>query len=296
MKNKQFDFIAVFKLVVVAILATVVLIGCEQLPGTEGDNGEGEVEQISFDKGFYRPELDSLSERIDQWIEYSQVIPAVQETVIDGNRYLLITAGSKPTPGYGVQVQEIVSLDDTLEVRVVFTKPNEEDILAQVITFPFDIVILEDRDTPLTFVNVDNPDDYFMTLVGKETIDRPFVASNEWIHLFSPEANEVLDGSINVSGVASVFEGTVNYELLAGAEVTEREIVDADSGDTDSTNDRAVLDTGFMQAAMGSWGYFEKQINIPEGFDGKQLTLVVYSESAKDGSKLFPIEIPLKIK
>ena len=284
MKNRYRNLGSALKMIMIAALAFILLIGCvgEELPDTVGDEDTSDtgeivdVEQIVFDKGLYRPNQDALTEQVKQWIEYSRTIPAVQETIIEGNRYLLITAGSKPTPGYGVQAEEVVPLDGVLEVRVVFTEPNEDDILPQVTTYPFDLVILEDSNTPLQFVNVNDPDFYFMTLYGKETIERPFIASNEWIHLHSPVADQEVEDSIYVSGMANVFEGTVNYELLADAET--------------------VIDAGYMQATMGSWGYFEQQIRVPGDFNGERVTLAIYSESPKDGSKLFLIEIPLKIK
>jgi len=44
---------------------------------------------------------------------------------------------------------------------------------------------------------------------------------------------------------------------------------------------------------MGDWGYFQEAIPVPADLDASRLVLQLYSESAKDGSKMFVVNIPL---
>lgn len=129
---------------------------------------------------------------------------------------------------------------------------------------------------PLSFADVDDPEKHFMKVLGLEEIDRPLVASSDWIKIFSPAPDEEIDGTIPLAGLACVFEGTVSYELL--------------------TEDNNVLCSGYTTAAMGDWGYFEEEIPVPTDSDADRLILQLYSESAKDGSKMFVVDIPLALK
>ncbi|MGI6317851.1 MAG: Gmad2 immunoglobulin-like domain-containing protein [Dethiobacteria bacterium] len=80
-------------------------------------------------------------------------------------------------------------------------------------------------------------------MLGIETIEQPIVASSDWIKIFSPKPDEQIEGTISLSGVACVFEGTVSYELLS--------------------EDDSVLSSGFTTATMGDWGYFEEKTPFP---------------------------------
>ena len=239
----------------------------------DGEKKEGE---IVFQGGFYRPASEELPPEVAAWVDLSREIPAVQEKYYNGHRYVLITEGMKPTGGYGVQVEEIVEGEDRLEVRVRSFAPKPGDIVTEVLTYPYDLIILENEELPLVFTDVDNPDRYFMKIMGLETIDRPIVARSEWIKVFSPAPGEEVEGTIELTGIANVFEGTVSYELLGA--------------------DGAVLDRGFTTAAMGDWAYFKEEIPVPEGAGPGPLTLQLFSVSMKDGSKMFVVEIPLNVK
>lgn len=241
------------------------------------NRADGEEEgEIVFKGGFYRPVPGELPEEITAWIDYSREIPCVQEKYHNGHRYVLVTEGMKPTGGYGVEVEEVVEREDKLELVVRSYAPKPGQMVTEALTYPYDLIILENKELPLAFTDVDDPDRYFMNLIDMETIDKPIAAGSEWIKVFSPAPGEEVAGTINLTGIANVFEGTVSYELLA------------DNGE--------VLDSGFTMAAMGDWAYFREEIPVPEEAGSGPLTLQLYSVSMKDGSKMFVVEIPLIVK
>ncbi len=258
-----------------AVLLVSTLVACDEIPNENGESPPPQ-ETIVFENGFYRPAAEDIPKDIAEWAENSKTVAVVQETTYEGQRYLLITDGPKPTPGFGVAVEAVVEANHKLEVRVAFSEPDKDMMQPQVITYPYDLVILEQKESELTFVDVNNPDKYFMKLVSLETIDRPIVASSEYIHLFSPAVDEQVQGTITLSGIASVFEGTVNYQL--------------------ATEEGEMVLEGYAMAAMGDWGYFKEQLELPDDLSNGTYILEVYSESAKDGSKMFVIEIPLTVK
>ena len=237
------------------------------------NTGAGKME---FPQGFYRPDYGNLPVELRDWIGYSREVPTVQERHYDGHRYVLITEGMKPTGGYGVEVEEVLEEDGELKVLIRSYGPEEGQMVTQALTYPYDLIVVENEELPLCFTDTDAPNRYFMALSGLETIDRPIVASSEWIKIFGPLPGEVVGGAITLMGIANVFEGTVSYELL--------------------TKGDEVLERGFTTATMLDWGYFEEAIHLPESIEKGELILRLYSESAKDGSKMFVVEIPLLVK
>ncbi len=84
-------------------------------------------------------------------------------------------------------------------------------------------------------------------------------------------------GTYTVVGEARVFEATVQYEVEDG---------------------HVIFLEGFETARIGApdWGVFTIDIHIPEESlpNHGQLTLILFEESAKDGSRLNELSVPLE--
>lgn len=224
---------------------------------------------------FYRPDPQTLPDEIANWIELSKEIPLVQDREYMGQRYVLITEGMKPTGGYSVEVVGVYKRANILEIWVQSIEPGPDEAVTQAITYPFDLIILEEKALELRFIDVSDKDRFFMGLLGIDYIDRPVAASSQWIKIFSPAPGQEIEDAIYLTGLSNVFEGTVNYELVTG------------TGE--------ILLEGFTTGAMGAWGYFEKEIELPQGLSGRVFYLELFSISAEDGSKMFPVTIPINI-
>ena len=201
-------------------------------------------------------------------------MPAVQEKQYEDYRFVLVTEGTKPTGGYDVEVTEVVEGSDQIDIKVRSTEPGEDEVVTEALTYHYDLIIVEDNDLPLNFIDIEDPDRYFKSLMGIDTIDSPIVAESDYIKVFSPEPEEEVHDKVELTGLASVFEGTVTYDLV--------------------TEDGEVIYTDHTTAAMGDWGYFEEEVEIPSDVEG-ELTLQLYSTSMKDGSKMFVVDIPLDV-
>lgn len=246
--------------------------GCQKIILLETSFCDGNIAgDIVFENGFYRPDFACLPDEISDWIGYSLEIPAVQEKIYNGYRYVLVT---EPSGGYDVKVKEVIELPDGLLVKIKSPASQEGEVADTVIAAPFDLVIVENNMLPLAFMDLKDPERHFMKVLGLCAIEQPIVASSEWIKIFSPQPGERAEGVIPLSGIASVFEGTVNYELL-----------------TESGN---ILGSGFTTATMGDWGYFEEEVIVPVNVDAGGLVLRLYSASGKDGSRMFVVDIPLE--
>jgi len=103
-----------------------------------------------------------------------------------------------------------------------------------------------------------------------------FVLENEAFRIYEPVLHAEVEGHIVVRGLARVFEATIQYEFEDG---------------------HFILNKGFTTATEGApgWGEFEIVIEIDELTTGSA-TVILYEESAKDGSRLHELQIPVKIK
>jgi hypothetical protein len=71
-------------------------------------------------------------------------LPTRQPAAVDFSKDMVVGVflGSRPTPGYGVTIVSAVEEGSVLRVRYRETSPPADAILAQVITFPYQIVAI----------------------------------------------------------------------------------------------------------------------------------------------------------
>ncbi|QNO14068.1 GerMN domain-containing protein [Alkalicella caledoniensis] len=102
-----------------------------------------------------------------------------------------------------------------------------------------------------------------------------FVLQNVAFRIFEPALNSEVKDQIVVRGLARVFEATIQYEFEDG---------------------HFLFDTGFVTASEGApgWGEFEIVIDL-DGLPSGTARVILYEESAKDGSRLHEIQIPVVI-
>jgi len=100
------------------------------------------------------------------------------------------------------------------------------------------------------------------------------------IVVFSPKPDDVVGEKIKVIGRARVFENQFNIRIVSGG--------------------KNIYETGAMTDApdAGIFGNFEKEIDISSfGIkNGSTITLEVFDYSAKDGSEINKVAVPLKFQ
>lgn len=94
---------------------------------------------------------DELPAEVQNWIEESRKDFASQTLTHENILYLLITYGEKPTGGYDVEIIDINEEGGRLVVNVLFTEPAEDEMVTQVLTYPYDLAMLEDPGLPVEF-------------------------------------------------------------------------------------------------------------------------------------------------
>lgn len=101
------------------------------------------------------------------------------------------------------------------------------------------------------------------------------VLENGAFQIFEPFPKSNVKNKIIVRGLARVFEGTIQYEF---------------------EDNHSTLDEGYTTASRGApeWGEFEITIEIDKSAH-RSARIKLYEESAKDGSKINELIIPVHV-
>lgn len=108
-----------------------------------------------------------------------------------------------------------------------------------------------------------------------EKSSREIVLQNAAFQIFEPAPGSEVKDRVIVRGLARTFEGTIIYEFEDG---------------------HFILDEGFTTASKGApnWGEFEIIIDFDDvaNYSGR---VILFEESAKDGSRLNELHIPITV-
>jgi hypothetical protein len=86
------------------------------------------------------------------WARHSAgILPAPEPPAVDFERHqvVFVGAGVRPTAGYGLAVEGLEEDGDRLVLRIRETPPSDEGLVAQVLTTPFEILLIERSERPL---------------------------------------------------------------------------------------------------------------------------------------------------
>ena len=205
---------------------------------------------------------------ISNWLKNMQPYFVAGKVDLGEKTFLIVNWGEKRTAGYSVSIADIEENENEIIVGVKFTSPAGP--VSQVISYPYTVSII-DRSNKNNTV-------HFQDIDGQEYI--PQIVGNQPTELFEKSSNDIkimnaqLDqDKVTVSGIARIFEATVNYSFNnSNGEIIREDYLTASSGAPD-------------------WGYFliDNQ-DIPDN----TVKLEIYSRSAKDGSQqdLISIDLP----
>ncbi|MFO8192124.1 MAG: Gmad2 immunoglobulin-like domain-containing protein [Bacillota bacterium] len=246
------------------IISSLLLIAASCSEPPDGDN-EDEPQQPASE----------LPEEVETWVEYSKDMFLGQSRRVDGTLYLLATYGEKPGGGYDVEITGVEETDNRLMVTVHFSEPEEGEQVIQTLTYPYDLIAIDDPGLPVEFVAV-GTESYLPGLMGIEELP-PVKVGSRWIKIFSPAPGTTVENIFTVEGIANVFEGTVQYHLY--------------------TVENETLSEGFTTGAMGDWGYFSFKLTIPGGIESDtSLILELFTLSPRDGTREYMVNIDLLYK
>jgi len=137
--------ISITCLLVLTALYACSNVGNEDLSGDEGaqstDIGTSQgitVNDISFERVAFEDLNEEIKDQVDKNKEDSGF-----EVLLNGqDSYLVVYAGVKPTAGYSIEITKIADNEGITQVTVKENAPDKGVMVAQVLTYPFDIVKL----------------------------------------------------------------------------------------------------------------------------------------------------------
>lgn len=81
--------------------------------------------------------LDAVPEDIKDWIETVKKEEGVHSKTSGGVRYVLLSLGERPNPGYGIQLIDVQEETEYIQVTVRETFPDANKYYPQVIAYPY---------------------------------------------------------------------------------------------------------------------------------------------------------------
>jgi hypothetical protein len=255
-----------------------ILLSCSS--GERNQQGsESETERSQDSIPFERPEISDLPVEVTEWVSVMQELqrgPVWHSYTHDDFVYFYIGWGEKPTGGYDVSVKSVEKSETgEIEINIGFISPSPDDMVTQVITYPYDLISYQGQDTDIVIQPAGSEAPRLILTITSDEPLQPVIAGSASIKLYEPAANDSVAPGFRVSGLASVFEATVNYRIYNSA------------GD--------ILTESFTTASDGmNWGYFSFEPvfdKIPE--NGEEIILEVFNIDAKDGEQINDFRVPL---
>ncbi|MDK2991095.1 MAG: hypothetical protein PWP48_328 [Clostridiales bacterium] len=124
------------KNILIAIfLASVIALGTSACSPSGG--GDMTQSSIKYEKIDISDAPSALQETIEQVKKEKGYIYYTE----NDSGYIYVAAGEKPTGGYAVEVLDVIdNKNDKITVTVRFTEPGKDDMVTQVITYPYALI------------------------------------------------------------------------------------------------------------------------------------------------------------
>lgn len=220
---------------------------------------------------------------IKNWVTELQKLdrsPLWHKKELGDSLYIYVGWGSKPTGGYQVDITSVEEANGgELVVHASFNAPASDAVVTQAITRPYDLIATRNTGLPVRIEKTGNDAPRFiLTIRGIEEMQR-IVAGSESIKLFGPEPGASVSPAFEVTGLASVFEATVNYRILSA------------EGDV-------ILEDFTTAYESMNWGYFSFEpdsTSLAAIESEEEIQLEVFNINAKDGEEINKFRISLNI-
>jgi len=134
-------------IIIKKLLALIIVLALLLLAAGCGEKMVGGPTEVNFQ----RVQEEELPEEVQNWLNENVMEYGEKTFVREDKLYILVAYGEKPTAGYSVEIDKIEKLDGKVVVYSSFQDPDPDDLVATVITYPYDLVVIEDQGLPVTF-------------------------------------------------------------------------------------------------------------------------------------------------
>ena len=130
-------------IVLMAVIIMVVMAGVYAVRLFMGGN-EGIAFQVLSE--------DKIPEKINEILPRYKALERALACKVDGDIYVVVTRGEKPTGGYTVDIDRIEKTDEDGKVKLVvhalFGDPKPGEVTTQVITYPYIVAKTQLKELP----------------------------------------------------------------------------------------------------------------------------------------------------
>lgn len=203
--------------------------------------------------------LETLSEQQAAWVEEHRSQLGIFQKVFGDRSLIMVSWGEKETGGYAVSVDAVRQLEDgRLELTVQLKEPDPDEMVTQAFTYPYALIS----------VKAGEPYELKPRFEGA-----PFY-QNKAFEIERPGPFVRVEDSLRVTGKARVFEGSFQMILEDGHRVLAEKVMQVEGAP--------------------AWSQFDVELLLEETPSSPNGTLLLYEESAKDGSEVNRIVIPVR--
>ncbi|KUO50822.1 MAG: hypothetical protein APF76_01185 [Desulfitibacter sp. BRH_c19] len=123
-------------LVVAIFMLILFAVGCN---ANKQEEKEPKMGKIDYEIVI----TDAIPKELEQWYEENYQVEGLHQHEIGENRYLLLSAGEKPTGGYSIENLELLGYENEIELKAELNQPSGDSIVTQVLTYPHILVKIE---------------------------------------------------------------------------------------------------------------------------------------------------------
>ncbi len=199
---------------------------------------------------------------VKEWADSARSVAGVRFLTMGPVTYVLVALGEKPTGGYAVAIRKAVRVtEQCARIFVEIRTPGPGDLVAQVITYPFDVAAVDSGYTEFE-------------IAASGLNEKSLLGGRPGVTLTSPSVDAAIKGHVRVAGKARADERSLILRL-----VDERGRVVAEK-------------TAVLPETTG-WIAFDEVLLVPERCQGSGFLWVSGVDPAT-GSLLDAVVVPIK--
>jgi uncharacterized lipoprotein YehR (DUF1307 family) len=99
----------------------------------------------------YIVEDEPFPSAVKEIVEVVRKTGGFRAITVQHRTYIIIALGERNTTGYSIKVKSVIKQSDHLQVTYVEKKPGPNDVVAQVLTYPYIVVSVPESNLPVRF-------------------------------------------------------------------------------------------------------------------------------------------------
>lgn len=144
--------------ILLALLLSAAVAGCSATDGDEGDGDRAGEELIYVVIDPQSEEFEALYQGdFKQWYDSTFDVDGLHSFVQDGQRYLLVSAGERPSGGYWLEDLVLTGTEEEIEVTVRLRVPAPGEQVTEALTYPHLLVRIPDDGRQLVYGGLSDP-------------------------------------------------------------------------------------------------------------------------------------------